>query len=102
MTKEKRAVLPPSWTSCSVGTGIQVDIDYEHRMMWIIAEVCTLSLALGIDDFHQFGYNVGDGTLSIVLRSALQYVEIPCSRCEAEALLRNVGWDPGKLLIQAE
>lgn len=89
-----------SLVSCAA-RGVQVDVDYRQRMMWIAATQIKLQIILGLDELKEFGYNVQDGTLSIVLQSALQYVEIPCSRRQAEKILTKVGWDPSRLLINS-
>ncbi|WOD18270.1 hypothetical protein [Paraburkholderia kirstenboschensis] len=96
MTKAKRDAGSQDAVLCPVAAGILVEVDNNYRLMWITAEKCKLTFALGIDDINEFAYE--GGTLGIVLHSMLHYIEIPCSRPQAENILRKVGRDPRILL----
>ncbi|WP_429488118.1 hypothetical protein [Paraburkholderia sp. RAU6.4a] len=69
-------------------------------MVWIIAEKLRFTVAVGLDDLIDVGYNVKSRTLGIALGSSLNYVEIPCSRRQAENILVHVGWDVSRMHIQ--
>ena len=81
---------------------VEVNIVYREGMMWINDNRINLHIAMGLEGFTEFGYNVKEGSLGIVLDGALQYLEIPCSRREAEMIVSGVGWDVGRLHIQRE
>lgn len=83
-------------------TSIEVDIDDRDRIMWITERGVNLHIAVGLEGFKEFGYNVKDSTLSIVLHGALQYLEIPCTMSEAKTIVSGVGWDIGRLVVQTE
>jgi hypothetical protein len=89
----------PSVT-CSAECGVTLDIAYGDRMVWIVAEKLRLTVAVALDDLIDVGYNVKSRTLGIALGSSLNYVEIPCSRRQAENILVHVGWDISRMHIQ--
>ncbi|MFM0089305.1 hypothetical protein PQR46_20595 [Paraburkholderia sediminicola] len=102
MATQKHTATLAGLVSCPAQAGVEVNVDYRHRMMWIAATRIKLQIALGLDELKEFGYNVQDRTLSIVLRGALQYVEIPCSQRQAENILTKAGWDSSRLLINSQ
>ncbi len=84
---------------CRVDCGVEVDIDYAGRMVWVVAEKSRLCIAVALDDFADMGYSVKARTLGIALDSSLGYIEIPCSRQQAENIVVRVGWDVARLHI---
>ncbi|WP_241290160.1 hypothetical protein [Burkholderia stabilis] len=78
---------------------MEVDIDYAGRMVWVVAEKSRLCIAVALDDFADMGYSVKARTLGIALDSSLGYIEIPCSRQQAENIVVRVGWDVARLHI---
>jgi hypothetical protein len=86
------------WVSCPAGKGIDVDVDIEHRLLWIAAKSLNLNIAISFDDLDELQYDTEDGTLCMTLQCATLYVEIPCSRRQAEHILATIGHDPSSLL----
>ncbi|RQP27709.1 hypothetical protein [Burkholderia ubonensis] len=85
---------------CFADSGVAVDIVYADRMVWIVAEKLRFTVAVGLDDLIDVGYNVKSRTLGIALDSSLNYIEIPCTRRQAENILAHVGWDISRMHIQ--
>ncbi len=98
MAAQKPPRIQPLWVSCPAGKGIDVDIDVEHRLLWIAAKSLSLNLAMTFDDLDELRYDTEDGTLCMTLQCATLYVEIPCSQRQAEHILANIGQDPSSLL----
>lgn len=86
--------------NCSADCGFAVHIDYKDRMLWIDANKSRFTVAVGLDDLVDAGYNIESRTLGMALESSLSYVEIPCSRRQAENILTHVGWDISRMHIQ--
>lgn len=91
---------PTDTVTCPADCGVAVDIVYADRMVWVMAEKLRLTVAVGLDDFVDAGYNVKSRTLGIALDSSLGYIEIPCSKRQAENILTHLGWDISRLRIQ--
>ncbi|RQT19123.1 hypothetical protein DF044_00185 [Burkholderia contaminans] len=68
-------------------------------MVWVVAEKSRLCVVVGLDDFADMGYSVKGRTLGIALDSSLGYIEIPCSRQQAEKIVERIGWDVARLHI---
>lgn len=93
MNKRAQSEARTNSVSCSVDHGVEVDICFPERILWVIAERLRLQVAIGLDDVVDAGYNVKSRTLGIALDAALGYVEIPCSRQQAENIFVKAGWD---------
>lgn len=85
--------------TCSADNGIGVEVDRHDRMLWVSAKRPRLLVIVGLEDFSDAGYCVTDRTLGIALDSAIGYIEIPCSRRQAENILSQIGWDVSKMHI---
>lgn len=90
---------PPGTVTCPADCGVKVDIVYPDRMVWVIAEESKVTVVMALDDFADAGYSVKARTLGIALDSSLGYVEIPCSRQQAENILTHIGWDLSRLHV---
>lgn len=102
MTKQAQAGLEDQRTMHVGQMSVEVNIVYREGLMWINDNRINLHVAIGLEGFTEFGYNVKQRSLSMGLDGALQYVEIPCTRREAEEIVSGLGWDVGRLHIQRE